>query len=92
VPLGSFPEIVYDEVTLGLSVGDVFVFCSDGIFEAMNEVGGEFGAERLMEVIQRTRTQPARAMTDAIFGAAIEFRGDALQNDDMTAVVLKVTA
>ncbi len=92
VPLGSFPEIVYDEVTLGLSVGDVFVFCSDGIFEAMNEVGGEFGAERLMEVIQRTRTQPATAMTDAIFGAAIEFRGDALQNDDMTAVVLKVTA
>src|SRR6187549_174685 len=37
VPLGSFPGVTYDEVTLPLHKGDLFVFCSDGILEAMNE-------------------------------------------------------
>jgi len=92
VPLGSFPGITYDEVTLPLQAGDVFVFCSDGIFEAMNRDGGEFGAERLIAVVERTRTQPAKAMVDAIFEAVYEFCGDADPNDDRTGVVLKVTA
>ena len=92
MPLGSFPEVTYDELTVPLTAGDVFVFCSDGIFEAMNADGDEFGAERLTDVIERTRTQPAQAIVDAIFEAAIAFRGEAIQNDDMTSVVVKVTA
>jgi sigma-B regulation protein RsbU (phosphoserine phosphatase) len=44
VPLGSFPGISYDEVELPLNRGDLFVFCTDGIFEAINEEGTEFGA------------------------------------------------
>ena len=91
VPLGSFPEITYDEVTLDLRPGDVFVFCSDGIFEAMNEEGAEFTAPRLLEVVERSRTLPAKAMVDAIFDAAAAFRGSADQNDDMTAVVVKLS-
>lgn len=92
VPLGSFPESAYDDLTVGLGIGDVFASCSDGVFEAMNEQGDEFGTERLMAVIQDARTRPAREIVDAIFAAATAFRGTALQNDDMTAVVLKITA
>ena len=56
VPLGSFPGVTYDEVTLPLRKGDVFVFCSDGIFEAMNEEGDEeFGALRLCDVVREYR-------------------------------------
>ena len=44
VPLGSFPGVTYDEVSIELKRGDVFVFCTDGIFEALNEEGAEFGA------------------------------------------------
>src|SRR6187397_2105578 len=49
VPLGSFPGVTYDEVTLPLLAGDVFVFCTDGIFEAANGEGKEYGAKRLCD-------------------------------------------
>jgi sigma-B regulation protein RsbU (phosphoserine phosphatase) len=92
VPLGSLPGITYDEVTIGLGVGDVFVFFSDGISEAMNAAGGEFGTDRLIGVVERYRTRPAQAIADAIFTAVYEFCGDAEQNDDRTVVALKITA
>jgi sigma-B regulation protein RsbU (phosphoserine phosphatase) len=92
VPLGSFPGITYDELTIELRVGDVFVFFSDGISEAMDAESGEFGTERLLGVIERHRTQTAKAITDAIFAAVYEFCGSAEQNDDRTVVVLKITA
>ena len=61
VPLGSFQGSTYDEVTLALHAGDVFVFCSDGVFEAMNVNGEEFTAARLIEVVERVaRAHAAR--------------------------------
>jgi sigma-B regulation protein RsbU (phosphoserine phosphatase) len=92
VPLGSFPGITYDEVTIDLRIGDAFIFYSDGISEAMNAASGEFGSERLIGVIERHRTEPAQAIADAIFAAVYEFCGGAEQNDDRTVVVLKITA
>jgi sigma-B regulation protein RsbU (phosphoserine phosphatase) len=90
VPLGSFAGSTYDEVTFALEPGDTYVICSDGIFEAMNEDGEEFMAERAIEVIARVRDQPARRIVDAIFEAVQLFRGMTPQNDDMTAVVVKL--
>jgi len=90
VPLGSFPEISYDEVTLGLTPGDVFVFCSDGISEAMNADGEEFSGQRLTDVVGRTRALPAQAMVDAVYAAVERFCGGAEQNDDRTVVVVKI--
>ena len=92
VPLGSFPGVEYDEVNIPLLAGDVFVFCTDGIFEALNEAGEEFGAARAIEIVRETRGLSARQMTDALFEAVIAFRGAASQNDDMTAVAVKITA
>ncbi|HKE86232.1 MAG TPA: GAF domain-containing SpoIIE family protein phosphatase [Vicinamibacterales bacterium] len=91
VPLGSFPGIVYDQVTLEIEPDDVFVFCTDGIFEANNPEGAEFGARRLCEVVDKHRTLPARAIVDAIFDAVTAFRDSATQLDDMTAVAVKVS-
>jgi sigma-B regulation protein RsbU (phosphoserine phosphatase) len=92
VPLGSFPAITYDEVTASLAVGDVFVFFSDGISEAMNASAEEFGTERLIRVIEQHRARPAKHIADAIFSAVYDFCGEAEQNDDRTVVVLRVTA
>ncbi len=91
VPLGSFAGSTYDEVTLDLTAGDVFVFCSDGVFEANDPLGREFGAERLIDVIRSVRRETARAIVDTIFAAVQEFRGEAVPNDDMTAVALRIT-
>jgi phosphoserine phosphatase RsbU/P len=92
VPLGSFSGSTYDEVSFPLQAGEVFVFCTDGVFEAMNALGQEFTASRLLDVVARSKELPAAKMVDAIFQAAAEWRGDAPPNDDMTAVVVRITA
>ena len=92
VPLGSFPGTMYDEVTLALHAGDVFVFCSDGVFEAMNGAGQEFTADRLIEVVGRSRELPPQRVVANIFAAVHEWRGDTPPNDDMTAVAVRITS
>ena len=92
VPLGSFPGTTYDEVTLALQAGDVFVFCSDGVSEAMNEAGQEFSSERLMAVVEQSAHLPTAKIVHAICDAVEEWRNGALPNDDMTAVAVKITA
>ena len=78
-------------MSFDLAPGDVFVFCTDGVFEANDALGREFGAERLLQVVAETRTRPAREIVDAIFNAVQEFRADTPPNDDMTAVALRIT-
>lgn len=92
VPLGSFLGSTYDEVAFELASGDLFVFCSDGVFEANDAEGREFGAARLLEVIGDRGERSARETVDAIFDAVRAFRGDTPPNDDMTAVAIKITA
>ena len=91
LPLGSLAGSTYDELTFDLAHGDLFVFCSDGVFEANDALGREFGAERLLQVVRATRHKPARDVVDAIFSAVQEFRGDTPPNDDTTAVAVRIT-
>lgn len=89
VPLGSFPGIAYDEYVIPYAKGDVFLFYSDGVSEAMNASGDEFGRDHIAEVVQAHRGRTAREIVDAIFAAVAAFRGDALQNDDITALAVR---
>ena len=91
VPLGSFLGVTYDDVTLPLASQDVFVFCSDGIFEAMNSRNEEFSAERLIEVVRQSRALGAREIVNAIVQAVEQHRGGSPRSDDMTVVALKIT-
>lgn len=90
VPLGSFGSSAYDEVQVPLAPGDVFVFFSDGISEAFDEAGQEFGMPRLLEVVERTHEKPAKEIVGELFGAVQAFCGDAEQSDDRTVVVVKI--
>jgi len=92
VPLGAFQGSTYDEVTFALHPGDVFLFCTDGVFEAMNARGQEFTAARTLEVLRASAHLPAREIVDAIFRSVAEWRGDTPPNDDMTAVAVRMTA
>jgi phosphoserine phosphatase RsbU/P len=91
VPLGSFAASTYDELVFDLAADDVFVFCSDGVFEANDALGREFGAGRLLEIVDAARQGSAHEVVDAIFAAVQGFRGDTPPNDDMTIVALKIT-
>ena len=91
VPLGSFFGTTYEEVSLPLNAGDLFVFCTDGIFEAFNAEGQEFGAQRLLDVVVGHRGSRADDIVDAIMKAARDFRGEFHQTDDQTAVAVRIT-
>ncbi|MCC6164549.1 MAG: GAF domain-containing protein [Acidobacteria bacterium] len=89
VPLGSFPGIEYDECVIPYTKGDVFLFYSDGVSEAMDLDGDEFGRDRIATVVQSQRGKPARAIVDAVFDAVVAFRGEAPQNDDITVMAVR---
>jgi sigma-B regulation protein RsbU (phosphoserine phosphatase) len=91
VPLGSFGGSTYDEVSFDLATNDVFVFCSDGIYEAWNAAGEDFGADSIIKVVSQNRDKPAKEIVSAIFGAMQAFRGDAEQTDDQTTVVVRIS-
>ncbi|MEO6222874.1 MAG: GAF domain-containing protein [Vicinamibacterales bacterium] len=91
VPLGSFPGMTYDEVTLPIHSGDVFVFCSDGVSEAMNRKSEEFGSGRLIDVVTRTRDLSAKEIVFSIVEAVDAHRAGCPPNDDTTVVALKIT-
>ncbi len=90
LPLGSFPGVSYDQIVLELGAGDIFVFCTDGIYETFNAADDEFGADRVAEIVQTRRREPAAAIVQAIVDAVEGFRAEAPQADDMTVVVVKI--
>jgi sigma-B regulation protein RsbU (phosphoserine phosphatase) len=92
VPLGSFFGSTYDEMSFPLHKGDVFVFATDGVFEAMDRDGREFGAGRLVEQVGAARESSAREIVDRIAAAVEDFRGAIPPNDDMTIVAVKITS
>jgi len=67
------------------------VFFSDGLSEAMNEAGDEFGATRIESLISNHRSQSAAEISKEIFAGLKTFTGLAPAHDDMTLVVVKVT-
>ena len=91
VPLGSFAGVSYDEAQFPLSAGDAYVFCSDGVVEAMNSRGEEYGDDRLIDVVAASRELSAAGMVDAIVRSVEEHRDGSSPNDDTTVVAVRIT-
>jgi len=91
-PLGVRPDTDYPVIETHLQIGDRVVFCSDGIMEAVNAAGEQFGYERTTEVIRRACQEglSAEATIDRILREVNAFRGNTPQADDMTCVVVRV--
>jgi PAS domain S-box-containing protein len=90
LPLGILSDASIDDETLYLRPGDVIVFYSDGITEAINPDDELFGAERLDAILCEQAHLPAPELAQAILDAVEGFRADVPRSDDLTVVVLKV--
>ena len=86
--VGLFESTEYDESTVQLYPGDIFVAFSDGITEPENEFG-EFGEERLIETIRTNRHLPLERITDGVIAAVQDWIGSAEQPDDITLVLAR---
>jgi sigma-B regulation protein RsbU (phosphoserine phosphatase) len=89
-PLGLFPNAEYEEFTLSTRSGDLIVFFSDGIVDAVNDAGEMFGDERLNAVLKSQTHATAASTVDAILKAVTDFQAGTDHFDDETVVVLRV--
>jgi serine phosphatase RsbU (regulator of sigma subunit) len=87
---GSLFSQHVSETRIELSVGDVVVFYTDGVIEAVDKHEEQFGYERLMDVARRSRQKSASEIKNDIFNAVNFFTNDGgAVRDDLTIVVLK---
>lgn len=85
---GKFSDSL-ETVEIVTEPGDVLVFYTDGIVEAMNFGREEFGEQQLKTVIERSANRSVDQIRDAVLSAVANFRGAAPANDDLTLVILK---
>ncbi len=83
-------ESLLEEHTMPLDPGDVIVFYTDGITEAMNVAGDLFSDESLASVVCSHRTLDATGIRERVLRDVHAFVGEAEPHDDMTMVIVKV--
>ncbi len=89
IVLGTFENIKLEEQRIDLGPGDLLVFYTDGVTEALNADGEMFGEERLKDVITTNVGGSADEMIDVICGALAAFTRGMEPADDVTCVVVK---
>lgn len=92
IVLGVLPGVPFEEKQTTISPGDVLVLYTDGITEGENLAGEQFGEERLYRVIAETADGPAQAIADTILAATRAHGQGVEQYDDISLIVMKVTA
>ena len=83
-------EQVLEEVETPLLSGDLFLFFTDGLSEAMNTRSELFGEGRLRRILEQGSGIPGEELKERILAEIRAFVGEAAQHDDMTLVLLKV--
>jgi serine phosphatase RsbU (regulator of sigma subunit) len=87
--LGEFEEIEIEEDEVEILPGDVLVFYTDGVTDAINAQQQSFSEDRLYEIISSHHDATAEEMLSAILNEIRKFVGDTAQTDDMTLVIVK---
>ena len=87
-PIGLAPKEICEQAAEDLAAGDVLVFYTDGVTEAENRLGEEFGLQRLSAAVLSGSSLSADDLVTNIYNAAADFCGDEF-NDDVTLLVLK---
>jgi sigma-B regulation protein RsbU (phosphoserine phosphatase) len=80
--------VEYPETTVQLHRGDLFVAYSDGVTEPENDYG-EFGEERLIQIVRENRHLPLARITELVTAAVDDWIGDKEQPDDVTLVLAR---
>jgi sigma-B regulation protein RsbU (phosphoserine phosphatase) len=86
--VGLFGGIRYENESVDLQSGDIIVAYSDGVTEPENEFG-EFGEERLMQIVRENSSLPLPRIADAVITAVTDWIGGEEQPDDITIVLAR---
>jgi serine phosphatase RsbU (regulator of sigma subunit) len=89
-PLGILDEPGFEEESHRLEPGDVVMMYTDGITEAVNNAGDQFGVPRLQDLVRNSNQLAAKDIVDRALTAVQTYAAGEPQFDDMTMVVVKV--
>jgi sigma-B regulation protein RsbU (phosphoserine phosphatase) len=87
--LGIFEETEFIDNVHNFSPGEIILLYTDGVPEAANKNGEEYGNERFMELLKQSAKVSPNSLTQALTASIREFAGDAPQSDDITTLCLK---
>lgn len=87
--LGAFSHVQYEETQLKLSPGDILVFYTDGLTEAFDKAGNEFGLDRLEKLVWEHRHLPAQQLVRRIADVVHDYQASASVQDDLTLSIIK---
>lgn len=87
--LGAFDGVPFEEGQAELYEGDLLVIFSDGINEAQNATGEEYGEQRLADLAAARRAETVENIRQDIFDEIDRWTGQADRGDDQTLVILK---
>lgn len=89
-PIGIFDDAAYDEWSVTLTPGDILLFFSDGLTEAMNRDGKFFGTGRIKDLLAANAKLSSSELADRLLDAVQEFTEGGAITDDRALVVMKV--
>ena len=89
IVLGAMESIRLEECEIDIAPGDLILLYTDGVTDAMDGAGRQFGVERLRAAVAADPTADARQVLSGVVRAVGEFTGDTSQFDDLTLVVVK---
>jgi sigma-B regulation protein RsbU (phosphoserine phosphatase) len=88
--LGLFPDLEFDQASVQLQSGDVLLIFTDGVTEALNAAGEEFGETRVRNFLIAHHDQPAQALADRLAESVRAWSAGVPLHDDVTFVVMRV--
>lgn len=87
--VGILPGAVYTDSCVQLEDGDTLVLFTDGVSEAHNLLGEEYGEDRLLELLEKTKDLTCEQMVEKVIESLRHFVGNASQHDDITVSVIR---
>ena len=86
--VGLFDSMTYDEDSVEMHPGEIFLAYSDGVTEPENDFG-EFGEQRLIDLVRMNRRMPLVQISQTVTAAVDDWIGDNEQPDDITLVLAR---
>ena len=89
IALGVMPGLTYNQQTVTLEPGDTVILYTDGVTEAMNAAGEQYGLDDLRDMFADAPPGSSEDANKAVFDAVHQFAQDTPQSDDITCLVMR---
>ncbi|PCJ63294.1 MAG: hypothetical protein COA79_00370 [Planctomycetota bacterium] len=89
--LGFMDGVTFPETEVyNTEIGDIFLFCTDGVFEAMNSKNEQYGKDRLVDLIVKWQLSDTSTISDIVKEDLKLFCGNVVARDDITLVLVRI--